>query len=123
MVNCARPSNAHKVQSFLGLAGYYKRFVEAFSRLAAPLTRLTKKNDKFQWLEECEQSFQELKQRLVTAPILTISSGTGKFVIYSDASHNGLGCALIQQGKVIAYASRQLKPYEHNYPTHDLETL
>jgi hypothetical protein len=97
--------------------------VEAFSRLAAPLTRLTKKNDKFQWLEECEQSFQELKQRLVTAPILTISSGTGKFVIYSDASHNGLGCALIQQGKVIAYASRQLKPYEHNYPTHDLETL
>ncbi|XP_062151930.1 uncharacterized protein LOC133860320 [Alnus glutinosa] len=67
VVNYARPSNAHKVRSFLGLAGYYKRFVEAFSRLAAPLTRLTRKNDKFQWLEECEQSFQKLKQRLVTA--------------------------------------------------------
>ncbi|RVW21559.1 Retrovirus-related Pol polyprotein from transposon 297 [Vitis vinifera] len=65
--------------------------------------------------------FQELKNRLVTAPILTIPSGSGGFVVYSDASHQGLGCVLMQHGKVVAYASRQLKPYERNYPTHDLE--
>jgi hypothetical protein len=121
VVNWVRPSNAHEVRSFLGLAGYYRRFVEGFSRLAAPLTRLTRKNEKFQWSEECEQSFQELKQRLVTAPVLTLPSGSDGFVIYSDASHKGLGCVLMQQGKVIAYASRQLKTYERNYPTHDLE--
>jgi hypothetical protein len=119
--NWVRPFNAHEVRSFLGLAGYYRRFVEGFSRLAAPLTRLTKKNKKFQWSEECEQSFQELKQRLVTAPVLTLPSGSDGFVIYSDASHKGLCCVLMQQGKVIAYASRQLKTYERNYPTHDLE--
>jgi hypothetical protein len=116
-----RLSNAHEVRSFLGLAGYYRRFVEGFSQLATPLTRLTKKNEKFQWSEECEQSFQELKQRSVTAPVLTLPSGSDGFVIYSDASHKGLGCVLMQQGKVIAYASRQLKTYERNYPTHDLE--
>jgi hypothetical protein len=121
VVNWVRPTNAHEVRSFLGLAGYYRRFVEGFSRLAAPLTRLTRKNEKFQWSEECEQSFQELKQRLVTAPVLTLPSGSDGFVIYSDASHKGLGCVLMQQGKVIAYASRQLKTYERNYPTHDLE--
>jgi hypothetical protein len=121
VVNWVRPSNAHEVQSFLGLAGYYRRFVEGFSRLAAPLTRLTKKNEKFQWSEECEQSFQELKQHLVTAPVLTLPSGSDGFVIYSDASRKGLGCVLMQQGKVITYASRQLKTYERNYPTHDLE--
>ena len=121
VVNWVRPSNAHEVQSFLGLASYYRRFIEGFSRLTAPLTKLTRKNEKFQWSEECEQSFQELKQRLVTPPILTLPSGSDGFVIYSDASHKGLGCVLMQQRKVIAYASRQLKTYERNYPTHDLE--
>jgi hypothetical protein len=87
VVNWVRPSNAHEVRSFLGLAGYYRRFVEGFSRLAAPLTRLTRKNEKFQWSEECEQSFQELKQRLVTAPVLTLPSGSDGFVIYSDTSY------------------------------------
>jgi hypothetical protein len=99
VVNWVRPSNAHEVRSFLGLAGYYRRFVDGFSRLAAPLTRLTRKNEKFQWSEECEQSFQELKQRLVTAPVLTLPSGSNGFVIYSDASHKGLGCVLMQQEK------------------------
>jgi hypothetical protein len=121
IVNWVQPSNAHEVRSFLRLAGYYRKFVERFSKLAAPLTRLTRKNEKFQWAEECERSFQELKQRLVTAPILTLPSRTGGFLIYSDISLKGLGCVLMQQGKVIAYASRQLKTYEHNYPTHDLE--
>ena len=67
------------------------------------------------------QYFKELKQRLVTAPVLTLPLGSGSFMIYSDASKKGLGCVLMQQGKVIAYASRQLKSYEQNYPTHDLE--
>ncbi|TYK04678.1 pol protein [Cucumis melo var. makuwa] len=69
----------------------------------------------------CESSFQELKRKLVSAPVLTVSDGSGSFMIYSDASKKGLGCVLMQQGKVVAYASRQLKSHEQNYPTHDLE--
>ena len=88
-----------EVRSFLGLVGYYRRFVDGFSRITAHLTQLTRKNDKFKWKEECEKCFQELKRRLVTAPVLTIPSGTGGFVIYSDASHKSLGCVLMQNGK------------------------
>jgi len=121
VVNWARPTSVHEIQSFLGLAGYYRRFVEGFSKLAAPLTKLTKKNEAFIWSEDCERSFQELKHRLVSAPVLTLPSETGGFVIYSDASYKGLGCVLMQNGKVIAYASRQLKVHERNYLTHDLE--
>ncbi|CAL9019528.1 unnamed protein product, partial [Prunus brigantina] len=106
---------------FLGLAGYYRRFVEGFSVIAAPLTRLTKKGVKFEWSDECEKSFTELKTRLTTAPVLTLPDDSGNFVIYSDASQQGLGCVLMQHGKVIAYASRQLKKHELNYPVHDLE--
>nr|GFC28012.1 putative reverse transcriptase domain-containing protein [Tanacetum cinerariifolium] len=116
-----RPTSVTEVRSFLGLAGYYRRFVEGFSRLALPLTKLMRKGEKFVWNEEREKSFEELKQRLVSAPVLTLPSGSGGFQIYSDASKKGLGCVLMQHGKVIAYASRQLKPYEVNYPTHDLE--
>ncbi|GJR28960.1 retrotransposon protein, putative, ty3-gypsy subclass [Tanacetum coccineum] len=97
------------------------KFVDGFSRLALPLTKLMRKGEKFVWNDEREKSFEELKQRLVSAPILTLPSGSGGFQIYSDASKKGLGCVLMQHGKVIAYASRQLKPYEVNYPTHDLE--
>ena len=82
---------------------------------------MTQKGVKFEWSEECEQSFQELKRRLVSAPILTIPDGSGGLIIYSDASKKGLGCVLMQHGRVVAYASRQLKPYEQNYPTHDME--
>ena len=116
-----RPMNVSEVRSFLGLAGYYRRFVEGFSKIAMPLTQLTRKSHKFEWTEACEKSFQELKQRLISAPILTIPADSGGFVIYSDASKQGLGCVLMQNGKVIAYASRQLKDYEQRYPTHDLE--
>ncbi|GKA12446.1 putative reverse transcriptase domain-containing protein [Tanacetum coccineum] len=116
-----RPTSVTEVRSFLGLAGYYRRFVDGFSRLALPLTKLMRKGEKFVWNDEREKSFEELKQRLVSAPILTLPSGSGGFQIYSDASKKGLGCVLMQHGKVIAYASRQLKPYEVNYPTHDLE--
>ncbi|KAL0549938.1 hypothetical protein IC582_014433 [Cucumis melo] len=116
-----RPSTVSEVRSFLGLAGYYRRFVENFSRIATPLTQLTRKGAPFVWSKACEDSFQNLKQKLVTAPVLTVPDGSGNFVIYSDASKKGLGCVLMQQGKVVAYASRQLKSHEQNYPTHDLE--
>jgi hypothetical protein len=121
VVNWERPTNVHEIRSFLGLASYYRRFVEGFSKLSGPLTALTRKNARFLWTDECEQSFQELKRRLVTAPVLTLPSESCGFVIYSDASRKGLGCVLMQNSKVVAYASRQLKSYELNYPTHDLE--
>ncbi|KAJ0524657.1 putative nucleotidyltransferase, Ribonuclease H [Helianthus annuus] len=116
-----RLTSVTEVRSFLGLAGYYRRFVEGFSMIALPLTQLLRKGIKFSWNDDREKSFETLKQRLVSAPILTLPSGSGGFDIYSDASKKGLGCVLMQHGKVIAYASRQLKPYEVNYPTHDLE--
>ncbi|KAL4026129.1 hypothetical protein IC575_014553 [Cucumis melo] len=121
VVNWERPISATEVRSFLGLAGYYRRFIEDFSRLALPLTALTRKNVKFEWSDKCEQSFQELKKRLVTAPILALPVTGKDYVIYCDASRLGLGSVLMQDGNVIAYASRQLKEHECNYPTHDLE--
>ena len=117
----AAPTNVTEIRSFLGLAGYYRRFVEGFSRLAAPLTALTRKGKKFEWSEKCAKSFQELKDRLTSAPILTLPNEGADYVIYSDASKLGLGAVLIQEGKVIAYASRQLKEHERNHPTHDME--
>ncbi|KAH0711565.1 hypothetical protein KY289_007524 [Solanum tuberosum] len=119
--NWPRPTSPTEIRSFLGLAGYYRRFVEGFSTIASPLTKLTQKTVKFQWSEACEKNFQELKKRLITAPVLTLPEGTQGFVVYCDASRVGLGCVLMQNGKVIAYASRQLKVHEKNYPTHDLE--
>ncbi|MCO6516945.1 MAG: hypothetical protein J6586_10735, partial [Snodgrassella sp.] len=116
-----RPRNVAEVRSFLGLASYYRRFVEGFSKLATPLTELTRKSLKFVWSDRCENSFQELKQRLISAPVLSLPIDGEKFVVYCDASRQGLGCVLMQAGKVIAYASRQLKEYEQRYPTHDLE--
>ncbi|KAL5583391.1 hypothetical protein UlMin_015833 [Ulmus minor] len=119
--NWPTPANVKEVHSFLGLAGYYRRFVEGFSKIALPLTQLMRKNVKFQWPEKHERSFQELKKRLITAPILALPDGNEGMVVYSNASRMGLGYVLMQHGKVIAYASRQLKDYGKNYPTHDLE--
>jgi len=95
--------------------------VEGFSKLSSPLIARTKNNTRYVWTEECEESFQELKWKLVTAHVLTLPSNSGGLVIYRYASKKGLGCVLMQQGKVVAYASCQLKDYEKNYPTHDLE--
>ena len=121
IVDWKPPKNVTKVRSFLGLAGYYRRFVNGFSIIAAPMTRLLRKDVKFEWTEECQQSFEELKKLLTEAPVLVQPELGKEFVVYSDASLNGLGCVLMQEGKVVAYASRQLKPHERNYPTHDLE--
>jgi hypothetical protein len=115
-----RPTNVTEIQSFLGFVGYYQRFIEGFSTLTSP-SKLTRKEVRFVWSEECEASFRELKERLTSAPVLALPSGTQGFVVYSDASKRGLGCVLMQHGRVIAYASRQLKSHEVNYLVHDLE--
>jgi len=121
VVKWERPTTVTEIRSFLGLAGYYRRFIQGFSQLALPLTKLTRKNNLFKWTPECEQSFQELKKRLTTTPVLIMLDPNEKFEVYCDASRNGLGCVLMQNRNVVAYASRQLKPHETNYPTHDLE--
>ncbi|KAE8716293.1 Detected protein of unknown function [Hibiscus syriacus] len=115
------PKNVSKVQSFLGLVGYYRRFVKNFSMIVLPLTKLMRKNVPFVWTSECQESFEALKRILIETPVLVQPESGKHFFVYSDASHNGLGCVLIQEGKAVAYASRQLKPHEKNYPTHDLE--
>ncbi|XP_052736657.1 uncharacterized protein LOC128197864 [Vigna angularis] len=116
-----RPKTVTEIRSFVGLAGYYRRFIENFSRIVAPLTQLTRKDQPFVWTDCCETSFQELKKRLTSAPVLVIPDTGKPFEVFCDASHQGLGCVLMQEKKVVAYASRQLKVHEKNYPTHDLE--
>ncbi|CAN6477769.1 unnamed protein product [Victoria cruziana] len=113
--------NISEIRSFLGLAGYYRKFIQDFSRIASPMTKLLQKGVKFTWSEACEKSFQTLKEKLTKAPILTLPDGREGFAVYSDASGIGYGAVLMQKDKVIAYASRQLKSHEKNYPTHDLE--
>ena len=115
------PRNVKEVRSFLGLAGYYRRFVKGFSMTADPMTRLLQKNVKFEWSEKCKSSFEKLKAFLTKASVLTQPTYGKEYVIFSDASLNGLGCVLMQEGKVVAYASRQLKLHENNYPTDDFE--
>ncbi|GJW91735.1 putative reverse transcriptase domain-containing protein [Tanacetum coccineum] len=119
--NWTSPITPIEVHQFLGLAGYYQRFIKYFLMIAKSLTELTQKNKKYIWGEDQELAFQLLKQKLCEAPILTLPEGNDDFLIYSDASHQGLGAMLMQREKVIAYASPQLKPNEENYTTHDLE--
>ncbi|GFZ10841.1 hypothetical protein Acr_22g0002390 [Actinidia rufa] len=121
IVNWPRPTNVTKVKSFMGLVGYYRRFVKDFSKIATPLIQLTGKNVPFEWNDKREKTFQILKNQLASIPILALPSGTDGFTIYSDASCRWLGCILMQHGKVIAYASRQLRPHEKKYLTHDPE--
>jgi len=110
-----------KIRSFLGLARYYRRFIEGFSKIVMALTQLTKKDQAFLWIKKCENSFQELEKRLTISPVLALPDPTRHFVIFCDASKMGLGCVLMQDRRVVAYASRQLRTHEKNYPTHDLE--
>ncbi|GJW00706.1 putative reverse transcriptase domain-containing protein, partial [Tanacetum coccineum] len=110
-----------EVRSFLGLVGYYRRFIEDFSKIAKSLTVFTQKSNTFDWGEEQENAFQTLKDKLCNTPVLALPDGPKYFVVYCDASGLGLGCVLMQRNKVIAYASRQLKTHEKNYTTHDFE--
>ncbi|GJV96725.1 putative nucleotidyltransferase, ribonuclease H [Tanacetum coccineum] len=119
--NWKPPKSPTEIRSFLGLAGYYRRFVVNFSKIAKPLTLLTQKNKKFEWGDEQENAFHTLKDMLCDAPILALPEGTDDFVVYCVASNQGFGCVLMQRNKVITYASRQLKIHEKNYTTHDLE--
>jgi hypothetical protein len=117
------PTNVTEVRSFMGLAGYYRRFVEGFSKIANPITELQKKNKKFVWTEKCAKAFRRLKELLTTAPILKVPDMDADFLVCTDASKEGLGGVLMQDGRVIAYISRKLRRHEENYATHDLELL
>ncbi|CAA7044956.1 unnamed protein product [Microthlaspi erraticum] len=116
-----RPSSATEIRSFLGLAGYYRRFVKGFATMAQPMTKLTGKDVPFVWSAECEESFSQLKEMLTTTPVLALPEPGKPYMVYTDASGIGLGCVLMQEGRVIAYASRQWQGSERNRPTHDLE--
>ncbi|GJT07103.1 putative reverse transcriptase domain-containing protein [Tanacetum coccineum] len=119
--NWEAPRTPSKVRSFLGLAGYYARFIENFSKISKSLTILTQKSKTFDWAKEHEREFQTLKEKLCNTPVLALHDRPKDFVVYCDASGLGLGCMLMQRGKVIAYASRQLKIHKKNYTTYDLE--
>ncbi|GJX73919.1 reverse transcriptase domain-containing protein [Tanacetum coccineum] len=119
--NWASPTTPTEIHQFLGLAGYYRRFIKDFSKIAKSSTELTQKNKKYIWGKDQETAFQLLKQKLREAPILALPERNDGFVVYCDASLQGLGAVVMQREKVIAYASRQLKPHEENYTTHDLE--
>ncbi|GJT68981.1 putative reverse transcriptase domain-containing protein [Tanacetum coccineum] len=110
-----------EIRQFLGLAGYYRRFIEGFSKIAKSMTKLSQKKVKFDWGDNQEAAFQLLKEKLCSAPISALPEGSEDFIVYCDASIKGLGAVLMQREKVIAYASRQLKIHENNYTTHDLE--
>jgi hypothetical protein len=115
------PTLVHQIRSFLGLAGYYRRFIPNFSRIAKPMTELLKKGVRFSWNEKCEEAFHTLRTHFTTAPILAQPDNSKPFDVYCDASGIGLGWVLMQDNRVIAYASRALRTHEQNYPTHDLE--
>nr|GFC11637.1 putative reverse transcriptase domain-containing protein [Tanacetum cinerariifolium] len=117
----ASPKSPTEIRQFLGLAGYYQIFIEGFSKIVKPMTKLTQKKVKFEWGDKQEAAFQLLKRKLCSAPILALHEGSEDFIVYCDASNKGLGAVLIQREKVISYASRQLKIHEKNYTTHDLE--
>ncbi|GJW60411.1 putative reverse transcriptase domain-containing protein [Tanacetum coccineum] len=114
------PKSPTEIRQFLGLAGYYRRFIEGFSKIAKPMTKLTQKKVKFEWGDKQEAAFQLLKQKLCSAPILALPEGSEDFIAYCDASKKGLGAVLMQREKVISYASRQLKIHEKNYLTQDI---
>ena len=105
VLNWKPPTDVGEISSFLGLAGYYRRFIEGFSKFAKPMTALLEKNAKFMWSEKCQANFEELKKRLTTALVLVLPDLSKNFFIYCDTSRQGLGCVLMQEGRVVAYAS------------------
>ena len=110
-----------EIQSFMGITGYYRRFIEGFSRIVNMINYLQKKGKKFEWHQKCEQSFKNLKTLLTIAPILRIVDPNKEFIVCTDACNNCLGGVLTQEGHVIAYEYMKLKIHEKNYATYDLE--
>jgi hypothetical protein len=117
------PKDVRGIKSFIGMVGYYRRFIEGFSKIARPMTALLANKVEFKWTPACQKSFETLKEKLTTAPVLILPDVYKTFSVYCDALYTGLGCVLMQEGGVVAYLSRQLKIHEKNYPTHDLEDL
>jgi hypothetical protein len=113
--------NVSEFRSFMGLVGYYKRFIAGFYKTAHPITYLQNKGIKFEWTTECEENFNLLKELLTSAPILKNVDPNESFVVCRDACKEGLGGVLTQNGHVIGYESKNLKEHERNYATHDLE--
>jgi hypothetical protein len=103
------------------MAGYYRRFIEGFSKIVKPMTSLLGNKVEFKWTQKCQEAFEALKEKLTTAPVLVLPDVHKPFSVYCDACYTGLGCVLMQEGRVVAYSSRQLKVHEKNYPIHDLE--
>jgi hypothetical protein len=121
IVEWPRPTNVAEIRSFMGITGYYRQFIEIFSKISFPITSLQKKGVKFIWSQECQESFNKLKEWLTTAPILKFVDPYKYFTVCIDASKEGLGRILSQEGHMISYESRKLKDHERNYVTHDLE--
>jgi hypothetical protein len=115
------PKDFQGIKSFIGMADYYRRFIEGFSKIARPMIALLAKKVEFKWTLACQKSFEILKEKLTMAPVLILPDVHKPFSVYCDASYTGLGCLLMQEGRVVAYSSRQLKIHEKNYPTHDME--
>ena len=116
-----RSKSIFKIHSFLGFTGYYRRSIEDFSRLSRLMSKLTQKEVKFEWNDLCERAFQELQMRLTSAPILIVPKIGQMYIVYCDASKDGLGCVSMLSGRVVAYGYQHLKNHEWNYPTHDME--
>jgi hypothetical protein len=123
IMECPTPTNVPEVRSFMILAGYYRRFIEGFSKIANSIMELQKKNKKFVWTEKCVESFQRLKDLLTTVLILKFPDMDADFLVCTNASKEGLGRVLMQDDRVITYISRKLRRHEENYATHDLELL
>ena len=121
VISWERPKSVFEICTLLGLAGYYKRFIEDFSYLVAPMTKLTRNEVKFEWNDLCERGFQELKRRLTSTPILVVLDRGQGYTVYCDVFNDGLGCVLMQSERVVGYGSRQLKNHEQSYPTHDMK--
>ena len=123
IMNWSTPRNVTDVRSFMGLAGYYRRFIEGFSKVAHAITSWQKKGIRFEWTPRCEGSFQQLKNLLTSAPVLKVVDPEKDFVVCTDACRQGLRGVLMQDNHVICYESRKLKEHEKNYATHDLELV
>src|ERR1044071_5160469 len=122
------PENQKKLRGFLGLASYYRKFIEGFARIAQPLTRITEQNQEYKWTDEQKVAFKELKKKLISPPVLKYPNFEEEFILMTDASKEGIGAVLAQKDKEgkehsIAYFSKALTPYERNYDTTNMEVL
>jgi hypothetical protein len=121
ILNWKAPTAARGIKSFIGMAGYYRWFIEGFSKIVRPMTALLANKVEFNWTQKCQEAFEALKEKLTTTLVLVLPDVHKPFSVYCDACYTGLGCVLMQEGRVVAYSSWQLKVHEKNYPIHDLD--